>query len=201
MLRGIKMIRTSDKFQIGKAGEYLVCADLLLKGFNVSPAGEALPYDLLLDTGKKILKVQVKTTETHRKTNQWRGVSGAYVFSIKRKGSNSEKRYEDNEVDIFALVALDTMQIGYIKNEDMPTTINIRVEELRGQYHDEKGIEIQRKAIELQEDGLTVKEICQELGLGNTSVRNYLKEDFEPFITKAKYMSDLNRNREWFLEL
>lgn len=195
------MIRTSDRFQIGKAGEYLTCADLLLKGFNVSPAGETLPYDLLLDTGKKILKVQVKTTETHRKTNQWRGVSGAYVFSIKRKGSNSEKRYEDNEVDIFALVALDTMQIGYIKNEDMPTTINIRVEELRGQYHDEKGIENQKKAIELYENGLTVKEICQKLSLGDTSVRNYLKEDFKPFISKAEYMSDLNRNREWFLEL
>ena len=26
MLRGIKMIRTSDRFQIGKAGEHLVCA-------------------------------------------------------------------------------------------------------------------------------------------------------------------------------
>lgn len=195
------MIRTSDRFQIGKAGEYLTCADLLLKGFNVSPAGETLPYDLLLDTGKKILKVQVKTTETHRKTNQWRGVSGAYVFSIKRKGSNSEKRYENNEVDIFAVVALDTMQIGYIKNEDMPTTINIRVEELRGQYHDEKGIENQKKAIELYENGLTVKEICQKLSLGDTSVRNYLKEDFKSFISKAEYMSDLNRNREWFLEI
>lgn len=195
------MIRTSDRFQIGKAGEYLTCADLLLKGFNVSPAGETLPYDLLLDTGKKILKVQVKTTETHRKTNQWRGVSGAYVFSIKRKGSNGEKRYENDEVDIFAVVALDTMQIGYIKNENMPTTINIRVEELRGQYHDEKGIENQKKVIELYESGLTVKEICQKLSLGDTSVRNYLKEDFKPFISKAEYMSDLNRNREWFLEI
>ena len=39
----IMEIRTSDKFQIGKAGEYMVCADLLLKGLNVSPAGETLP--------------------------------------------------------------------------------------------------------------------------------------------------------------
>lgn len=195
------MIRTSDKFQIGKAGEYLTCADLLLKGFNVSPAGETLPYDLLLDTGKKILKVQVKTTEMYRTTNQWRGVNGAYVFSVKRKGADGGKRYEDNEVDIFAVVALDTMQVGYIKNEDMPTTINIRVEELRGQYHDEKGIENQGKAIELYENGLTVKEICQKLSLSDTSVRNYLKEDFKPFISKAEYMSDLNRNQEWFLEI
>lgn len=195
------MIRTSDRFQIGKAGEYLTCADLLLKGFNVSPAGETLPYDLLLDTGKKILKVQVKTTETYRSTNQWRGVNGAYVFSVKRKGADGGKRYEDNEVDIFAVVALDTMQVGYIKNVDMPTTINIRVEELRGQYHDEKGVENQKRAIELYKNGLTVKEICQKLSLGDTSVRNYLREDFKPFISKAEYMSDLNRGQEWFLEI
>lgn len=195
------MIRTSDRFQIGKAGEYLTCADLLLKGFNVSPAGETLPYDLLLDTGKKILKVQVKTTETYRSTNQWRGVNGAYVFSVKRKGADGGKRYEDNEVDIFAVVALDTMQVGYIKNVDMPTTINIRVEELRGQYHDEKGVENQKRVIELYKNGLTVKEICQKLSLGDTSVRNYLREDFKPFISKAEYMSDLNRGQEWFLEI
>ena len=195
------MIRTSDKFQLGKAGEYLTCADLLLKGFNVSPAGETLPYDLLLDTGEKILRVQVKTTETYRTTNQWRGVSGAYVFSIKRKGANSEKKYDDNEVDIFAVVTLDTMQIGYIKNKDMPTTINIRVEKLRGQYHDEKGIANQRMAMELNDKGFTVKEISRELNLSDSSIRNYLKRDFKPFITKAKYMSDLKRDREWFLNI
>lgn len=195
------MIRTSDKFQLGKAGEYLTCADLLLKGFNVSPAGETLPYDLLLDTGEKILRVQVKTTETYRTTNQWRGVSGAYVFSIKRKGANSEKKYDDNEVDIFAVVTLDTMQIGYIKNKDMPTTINIRVEKLRGQYHDEKGIANQRMAMELNDKGFTVKEISRELNLSDSSIRNYLKSDFKPFITKAKYMSDLKRDREWFLNI
>jgi len=199
-MEGLPMIRVSDKFQIGKAGEYLVCADLLLKGFNVSPAGETLPYDLLLDTGQKILKVQVKTTETYRTTNQWRGVNGAYVFNIKRKGANSEKRYGDNEVDIFAVVALDTMQIGYIKNTDMPTTINIRVEKLRGQYHDEQGIIKQEKARELQSKGLTVREICKELDMSDTSVRNYLKKDFKPFISNAKYMSDLNRSPEWFLK-
>ena len=59
--------RVCDKFQIGKAGEYLVCSDLFLKGLNVSIAGETLPYDLLFDNGNKILKVQVKTTETHKK--------------------------------------------------------------------------------------------------------------------------------------
>lgn len=190
-----------DKFKLGKAGEFLAGAHLLLKGFNVSQAGETLPYDLLLDTGEKILKVQVKTTDTYRITNQWRGVSGAYVFGVKRKGHNSKKRYEDNEVDIFALVALDVMKVGYIKNCDMPTTINIRVDELKGKYHDEQGFIKQKEAKELNDKGLTVKEICEKMQLGNTSIRNYLKDDFKPFVSKAKYMSDIDRGREWFLNI
>lgn len=194
------MIRISDKFQIGKAGEFLVGADLLLKGFNVSQAGETLPYDLLLDIGNKILKVQVKTTEEPRKTSQWRGETSAYVFSVKRKGVNGADKYMDNEVDIFALVTLDTKQIGYIRNQDMPTTINIRVDELKGQYHDEKGLINQENAKKLHKKGLTVREICEELNLGDTSVRNYLKEGFEPFETKAVYMSELVRDKEWFLK-
>lgn len=190
-----------DKFRLGKAGEFLTGANLILKGFDVSQAGETLPYDLLLDTGEKILKVQVKTTETYRTTNQWRGKSGAYVFGIKRKGYNSKKRYGEDEVDVFALVALDTMQVGYLTNGEMPTTINVRVDELKGQYHDEKGVVNQKNARKLHSKGLTVREIKEELGLGDTSIRNYLKDDFRPHQTKAKYMSDLDRDKEWFLSV
>jgi hypothetical protein len=31
--------------------------------------------------------------------------------------------------------------IGYIKTDDMPDTINYRVDSLRGSYYDEKGIQ------------------------------------------------------------
>jgi hypothetical protein len=53
------MIRDSKQLQIGKAGEYLVCADLILKGFVSFPSEQGLPYDVLLDTGEKLLKIQV----------------------------------------------------------------------------------------------------------------------------------------------
>ena len=92
------------------------------------------------------------------------------------------------------------MQVAYIKNDDMPTTINIRVDEFKGKYHDEKGIVKQREAIKLKEEGYTVKEICEKINLGDTSVRNYLKDDFNPFETKARYMSELSRDRKWFLQ-
>ncbi|OPZ79386.1 MAG: hypothetical protein BWY78_00060 [Alphaproteobacteria bacterium ADurb.Bin438] len=192
-------IRLGNKFQIGKAGEHLVCFDLIKKGFLVSIASETLPYDLLLDTGNKIIKVQVKTTECPKKTNQWRGRSEAYVFNIKRKGANGAKKYLDNEVDLFALVSLDTMQVGYIKNCDMPTTINIRVDNMKGDYHDEKGIINYNKIVKLK--GKSIKEIISITGLSKTSIRNILRKGYEPFKTKALYMSDLIRNKEWIMEL
>ena len=56
----------SKELQIGKAGEYLVCADLILKGFVAYPSEQGLPYDVVLDIDGKLYKVQVKTTTTYR---------------------------------------------------------------------------------------------------------------------------------------
>ena len=78
------MIRDSKQLQIGKAGEYLVCADLILKGFIAFPSEQGLPYDVLLDTGEKLLRVQVKTTERPRLVKQRNTPIPAYIFSIKR---------------------------------------------------------------------------------------------------------------------
>ena len=60
-------MRLSHELQIGKAGEYLVCADLIIKGFVAYPSEQGLPYDIVLDNGKKMLRVQVKTCEKPRK--------------------------------------------------------------------------------------------------------------------------------------
>lgn len=194
-----KSIRLGNKFMIGKAGEHLACYDLIKKGFLVSMAAETLPYDLLLDTGSKILKIQVKTTEGPKKSNQWRGVTDAYIFNVKRKGSNGSKKYGYNEVDIFVVVCLDTMQVGYIKNIEMPTTINIRVDKLNGLYHDEKGVINYNAVRELKNKNKTIKEIEGITGLKETSIRNYISDSYVPFETKAPYMADLQKDKEWFI--
>lgn len=192
------MIRDSKQLQIGKAGEYLVCADLIMKGFIAFPSEQGLPYDVLLDTGEKLLKVQVKTTEKPRKVQQRAKDSLAYVFSIKRAGSNGKTRYEENEIDLFALVCLDTMQIGYLTNKEMPTTINARIDALRGSYHDEKGIQDFEKVKELNKIIKNQSEISRVTGLAVATVNRYLKDDWRPFESKARYFSDFIRNKEWF---
>ena len=105
-------MRISNELQKGKAGEYLVRADLILKGFVAFPSEQGLPYDVLLDTGNKLLRVQVKTTDGVRSIPQRNKESKAYIFNIKTHGRHRDKINED--CDLFALVCLDTMKIGYI---------------------------------------------------------------------------------------
>ena len=192
-------IRTSNELQIGKAGEYLACADLILKGFIAYPSEQGLPYDLCLDLGGIIKRVQVKTASTHREIPQRSKKTSAYIYHVKRHGKNNSKIYHNDEVDLFALVALDIRSVGYIWNGDMPTTINLRVDKLRGEYYDEKGISDYYKACKLKESGYTGTQIAKELGLDRSAVYRIIKNDFEPHKTNALYFSDIERDREWFI--
>jgi len=193
-------MRKSDALQVGKAGEYLVCADLILKGYVAFLSEQGLPYDALLDIGGKLLKVQVKTTSKPREITQRKKETMAYIFNIKRHGRNNVSRYTDEEVDLFALVCLDTMKIGYLLPKDMPDTINLRVDTLRGTYYDEKGAKDYEEVMKLK-GTMTQLKIGKQLGISNTTVSRMLKPDYEAYTTNAKYFSDIERSKEWFYEI
>ena len=126
-----------NDMQIGKAGEYLVCADLIARGFIAFPSEQGLPYDVVLDAGGRLLKVQVKTTRTHKQTPQRVSNVNTYAFNIKRCGNKNRALHTNESCDIFALVALDEKQIAYMKNSDVKQTMFFRVESMRGTYRDE----------------------------------------------------------------
>jgi hypothetical protein len=194
-------MRISSELQTGKAGEYLVCADLILKGLIAFPSEQGLPYDVLLDTGKKLLKVQVKTTEGVRTVQQRAKETKCYIFNIKRHGKQNNQRYSTNEIDIFALVCLDIREIGYLKNTETPDTINIRADYLRGTYYDEKGIADFEKVLELNKTINSQTEIAKKLNLHVAQVNRMLKKDYKPFQTNARYFSDFKKDKEWFLTI
>ena len=191
-------MRVSNELQKGKAGEYLVCADLILKGFVAFISEQGLPYDVVLDTGKRLLKIQVKTSYGTRKVTQRRMESQMYIFNIKRHGKNNQKRYADGEVDLFALVCLSTRKIGYLTNADMPETINIRADELKGTYYDEKGVKDTEAVLNARARGLNQTQTAKELGLGFATVNRICAKDHKPFLTNARYFSDFIREAEWF---
>lgn len=194
-------MRTSDMLQIGKAGEYLTCADLILKGFVAFPSEQGLPFDVVLDNGKKLLRVQVKTTEKPRVVPQRRTDSMAYMFSIKRHGKNNSTIYENDEVDIFALVCLDTKNVGYIRNDDMPCTINLRVDANKGLHHDEKGIATHALVTELSKTISNQSEIARVTGIHVSQINRILEPNYVPYSTTARYFSDIIREKDWFLNI
>jgi len=191
-------MRTSKELQTGKAGEYLVCADLILKGFVAFPSEQGLPYDVLLDTEEKIIRIQVKTTSGPRIIPQRATDSKAYIFNVKRCGKGNGKRYGQNEIDIFALVCLDTKMIGYIKTNDMPDTINYRVDSLRGSYYDEKGIQDSMVVSSLFSNGSSRREISKKTGIAYATISRMLQAGYKPFKTEARYFSETQRGAEWF---
>lgn len=126
-----------DDMQAGKAGEYLVCADLILKGFIAYPSEQGLPYDVVLDMGGRLLKVQVKATRTHKQTPQRVSNVNTYAFNVKRRGKRNRGEHDQHSCDLFAFVALDERHIGYMRNGDAKQTMFFRVESMRGSYRDE----------------------------------------------------------------
>jgi hypothetical protein len=154
----------------GKAGEYLVCADLILRGHVAFPSEQGLPYDVVADIGGGLLKIQVKTTRTTRPVPQRASQIAAYLFHIKRCGKGGKKTYLDSDADIFALVALDTRCVAYLRASDAKRTMIFRSPALRGKYKDE----IDRKRADLvraeYSNGLRGFEISAKHGIDRSVV-------------------------------
>lgn len=112
-----------NDLQIGIVGEHLVCADLILKGYIAFPSEQGLPYDVVLWARNKLYKVQVKTTRKPSPIPQRKKRTEKYIINIRRCGKNGRRFYKKEEVDIFAVVALDTKTIGYIKAENTKQTM------------------------------------------------------------------------------
>lgn len=187
-----------SNLHIGKAGEYLVCADLILKGFTCYPSEQGLPYDVVLDNGNKLIKVQVKTTKGITYLNQRKNLTGNYLFDVKTHGNRNSNRYKKYDVDIFALVCLDIMKIGYITFKDARKTLIFRADELRGQYYDEKGIKDYERVMDLYKTIKNQSEISRRLGINGSTVNRMVKNGYIPYKSKARYFSDIIRGYEWF---
>ena len=56
-----------DKYQLGLAGEMRVCSELLKKGYDASIVfGNAKSTDIVVTEGNKLLRIEVKTSQTGR---------------------------------------------------------------------------------------------------------------------------------------
>jgi hypothetical protein len=136
----------SVELQIGKAGEHIVVADLLLAGYNAFLSDQGLPYDVLVDHEHRIYRVSVKSTlrayqqrpPKHCPTYQ---PTPAYRFHLRcgrYRKAKELKLIDPNEIDIIAAVALDIKRVGYLPCiAPVPSLIEFRSEgSTRGRYFD-----------------------------------------------------------------
>jgi len=164
--------------QIGKAGEYLVCADLILQGFIAFPSEQGLPFDVVLNNSGRLLKIQVKTTRRSKHIAQRKSDIPAYIFHIGingagAKGKKRRTKYDQTQVDLFALVALDSKRIAYLPYFNTQTTMNFRVPELRGSYHDEQGQQLKSRVRKLRNADVPCADIAEQLGMTLSNVHKY----------------------------
>jgi hypothetical protein len=167
-------IEISD-LQAGKAGEYLVCADLILGGHIAFPSEQGLPFDVVAEARGRLIRIQVKTTRALRSVPQRVGRHQGYLFHVKRAGKRGKKVYGAGAVDIFALVSLDSREIGYLAAKDVKQTMIFRSPHLEGQYQDEALAQRTKAILALRAEGLSYTQIAQQVGVDRAFAQRVCK--------------------------
>lgn len=125
-------LRVSVEMESGRAGEHLVMADLLLNGWVAYPTSQGVPYDIAVDIGDRVIRVQVKSTRMPKTPESLNRGTPLYVFHTRRAGKKGRRRYTTDDFDVLALVALDRRLIAYYALTDSHhDCIAIRVPGLR----------------------------------------------------------------------
>ena len=125
---------SSNELNIGRAGEYLVMADLLIRGIECFDTGQGVGFDVIAINDNKLIRLQVKTTSGIRKTSQRR--NPVYFFHINRRGREGKHTYDRESFDGFALVALDKKQVFYLNFDDRVKSHSICIRDNNITYGD-----------------------------------------------------------------
>lgn len=107
----------SRELQIGKAGEHLVCYDLIMQGYNAFLADQGLPYDVLVDLDDIIKRIQVKTCTVLRDYGKSKNV---YRFSL-RSAKYGLRAIKATSIDCVAFVFTEINVVQYIPKEKIIT--------------------------------------------------------------------------------
>lgn len=110
-------------FDIGNEAEGIVLGQYVKAGLRVCvPFGTGAPYDLAVDTGTRVVKVQVKTATFER---------GCIQCKTRRRNANYDttmRRYEKGEVDYFAIYCSQLDGLYAMSFEAARVSASLRIE-------------------------------------------------------------------------
>lgn len=127
-----------DDLALGTAAEHLVCADLLISGYRAYRTDQVCAYDVAVEAGEAIIRVQVKATREPRSVPGGRGV--AHMWHVRRAGKGGRRTYGEGEFDMLALVALDCRKIAYLPPSAAKQTIHIRQDNRGGRVLNDRRV-------------------------------------------------------------
>ena len=128
---------------VGRAGEFLVCAELAIAGYECFLAEGRLPYDVIADVGGQIVRIQVKTTSGVKPCPQRKNYTPVYAFQARRVGKMQRKGYEPGQADLVAYVALDRRVIAFMPAEKIAQATTLRLREFEAIYACKTGMFIE----------------------------------------------------------
>lgn len=119
--------RSVEALDLGKAGEHLVCADLLSRGYQAFLSDQGMPYDVIADNGGKLIRIQVKTSAYPKNANaSGRAPNLVYNYAIRRRGKDGKSDpLSRKHCDVVALVALAHRVVAYFSVEEIGQTMAI----------------------------------------------------------------------------
>lgn len=124
----IEQTAALSELEFGRAAEYLVCAELILKGFPAFPVAPGLGYDLAVDMGDHLIRLQVKATRGPRPVPQRVAYTPGYLFHMRKCGRGGRSAYVAGQFDGYALVAIDRRLIAFMEfGECQMQTLHLRV--------------------------------------------------------------------------
>ena len=124
----------------GRAGEHLVCAELLRAGYECFLTEGKAPYDVVADVDGRLIRIQVKTTSGVKLCPQRANHTPVYAYSARRVGKLQRKGYEPGQADLVAYVALDRHVIAYLPAERIAQSSVFRLREYEDQYYCKTGM-------------------------------------------------------------
>lgn len=96
------------------------------------PTSQDVPYNIAIDIGQRVIRVKVKSTKMPKTPDSLNRGSPLYVFHTRRAGKSGRRRYNSDDFDVLALVALDRRLIAYYALADSRNDcIAIRVPRVR----------------------------------------------------------------------
>lgn len=126
--------------RVGRAGEHLVCMEILRAGYECFLVEGRAGYDIIADIGNRLVRVQVKTTSGVKLCPQRKHHTPVYMFNARRMGKMQRLAYEDDQAELIAYAALDARVVAYKPARHIAQSTVFRLREYEDHYRCKTGM-------------------------------------------------------------